>query len=60
MFPALCEALGLDPTTQTVVPFTVVNKTVAYAVEDIVMEALIKQGMDFWWIDYQQGGTQGQ
>lgn len=59
MFPELCEAIGLDPNTNTVVPFTVVNKTVAYAVEDIVMEALIEQGMDFWWIDYQQGGTQG-
>ncbi len=59
MFPALCEALGLNPATTTVVPFTVVNKTVAYAVEDIVMKALIDLGMDFWWIDYQQGGTQG-
>jgi hypothetical protein len=36
-----------------------INKTVAYAVEDIVMKALIDLGMDFWWIDYQQGGTQG-
>jgi hypothetical protein len=59
MFPQLCTALGLNPNNTTVVPFTVINKTVAYAVEDIVMEALIQQGLDFWWIDYQQGGTQG-
>ena len=35
-FPTLVKALGLPPTT-TVVPFNLVNATVAYAVEDIVL-----------------------
>ena len=35
-FPTLVKALGLPPTS-TVVPFNLVNATVAYAVEDIVL-----------------------
>lgn len=58
-FPAMCKALGLDPNTLTSIPFSMVNKSYVYALEDITLEAVIKQGMDFWWIDWQQGGAQG-
>ena len=30
-----------------------------YAVEDIVLGDILKQGVDFFWIDWQQGGSQG-
>ena len=37
-----------------------VNKTVTYAVEDIVLGDLIKnKHISFWWIDWQQGGSAG-
>ena len=59
MFPALVEYLGL-PSTSTVVPFNIINATVAYAVEDIVLgDLLYKKHVDFWWIDWQQGGAAG-
>lgn len=31
-----------------------VNQKYAYGLEDIVLGALEKQGMDFWWIDWQR------
>ena len=51
--------MGLDPSKTTVIPFSMVNKTYVYALEDIVLGNVSQAGMDFWWIDYQQGGTQG-
>ncbi len=59
-FPALVAALGLDPATTTKVPFNLVNSTVTYAVEDIVLGDLVnKKFVDFMWIDWQQGGDAG-
>lgn len=59
MFPPLVQALGL-PNTTTKVPMNLVNATVAYAVEDIVIGDLIHdKKVDFMWIDWQQGGDQG-
>ena len=58
-FPALITALGL-PANSTRVPFNLINASVTYAVEDIVLGALInKQVVDFMWIDWQQGGDAG-
>ena len=37
-----------------------VNQKFAYGLEDIVLGALEKQGLDFWWIDWQQGGADRQ
>ena len=31
-----------------------VNQKYAYGLEDIVLGALEKQGVDFWWIDWQR------
>lgn len=59
MFPSLVQYLGM-PNTSTVVPFNLVNATVAYAVEDIVLgDLLYNKHVDFWWIDWQQGGDAG-
>lgn len=59
MFPKLISYLGL-PSTSTVVPLNLVNATVAYAVEDIVMGDLVyNKNVSFFWIDWQQGGTAG-
>mmetsp|Transcript_38622 Transcript_38622/g.76005 ORF Transcript_38622/g.76005 Transcript_38622/m.76005 type:complete len:1047 (+) Transcript_38622:22-3162(+) len=59
MFPALRDYLGL-PADSKKVPFNIANATVAYGVEDIVLgDLLYKKHVDFWWIDWQQGGSQG-
>ena len=59
MFPKLRDALGY-PADAKVVPMNLVNDTVAYAVEDIVLgDLLYNKHIGFWWIDWQQGGNQG-
>jgi len=48
MFPQLVQYLGL-PNTSTVVPFNILNATVAYAVEDIVLGDLMRnKNVSFW------------
>ena len=59
LFPALRDYVGL-PSSAKKVDFNLINATVAYAVEDIVLGDLIRnKGVSFWWIDWQQGGAQG-
>lgn len=57
-FKPLAQALGLPP-SQTNAELNLRNDTWAYAVEDIVIGDIVKQGVDFFWIDWQQGGSQG-
>ena len=54
------------PVTETTkkIPFDLSNKTqTLVALEDVVLKSLENDGMDFWWIDWQQGenaaGTTG-
>eukprot|EP00933_Yihiella_yeosuensis_P024987 TRINITY_DN19369_c0_g1_i2.p1 TRINITY_DN19369_c0_g1~~TRINITY_DN19369_c0_g1_i2.p1 ORF type:complete len:919 (-),score=136.58 TRINITY_DN19369_c0_g1_i2:189-2918(-) len=58
-YAQMCEALGC--THGEDIPFDLYNKTFAMAQEDIAIRALDskngKQGLDFYWIDYQQGET---
>lgn len=50
LFPELVQALGL-PASSKKVPMNLINKTVAYAVEDIILGDLIKnKNIAFWWI----------
>jgi alpha-glucosidase len=58
-YTQICEALGLDPATAGPIPFSIVNQSYMYAVEDIALGALEAQGVDFYWIDWQQGGAIG-
>lgn len=56
-FPELVKYLGLPADSKTV-PMNLVNATVAYAVEDIVLGDLIRnKHVSFWWIDWQQVGS---
>ena len=56
MYTAMAAAVGIDPATNATVPFNLINATWAYALDDIVLKAVEDMGMDFWWIDWQQGG----
>ena len=60
-YSAACAAIGLDPESKETIPFSVVNKTLMFAVEDEVLQPLKANGtgLDFWWIDWQQGGKKG-
>ena len=57
-YPEMCEKLGLDPSKPPGpkgIPFTLTNKSYVNALEDIVLKTIEDDGMDFWWIDWQQG-----
>jgi hypothetical protein len=56
-YSAMCAAVGQDASQEHVVPFSIVNSTIMYALEDYVLKPLEDDGVDFWWIDWQQGET---
>jgi alpha-glucosidase len=53
-YPAMAKAMGIDPATRNYVPFDITNKKFATNYMDILHHPLEKQGIDFWWLDWQQ------
>lgn len=58
-YRAMALANGVDPASGDAVAMNITNPTYANSLEDIVLQPVEKQGMDFWWIDWQQGGDRG-
>lgn len=57
-YPEMCKATGFDCSKGDSIPFSIVNKTYVYALEDIVLKNVSGE-LDFWWIDWQQGIVHG-
>ena len=53
-YPAMARALGIDPATKRYVPFQIENKHFAEAYFANVIHPLERQGIDFFWLDWQQ------
>ena len=53
-YPAMARAMGVDPATGQYIPFDITNKKFALNYLDLVHHPLEKQGIDFWWLDWQQ------
>jgi len=53
-YPAMARAMGIDPATKKYIPFDPTNKLWATNYFDLVLHPLEKQGIDFWWLDWQQ------
>jgi len=53
-YPAMARAMGVDPSTKKYVPFDITNKQFAMNYMDLLHHPLEKQGIDFWWLDWQQ------
>ena len=53
-YPAMARAMGVDPATGQYIPFDITNKKYAINYLDLVHHPLEKQGIDFWWLDWQQ------
>jgi alpha-glucosidase (family GH31 glycosyl hydrolase) len=53
-YPEMARAMGIDPATKQYVPFDITNKKFARNYFDIMHHPLEKQGIDFWWLDWQQ------
>jgi len=53
-YPAMAKAMGIDPATKQYVPFDITNKKFATNYMNLLHHPLEKQGIDFWWLDWQQ------
>jgi alpha-glucosidase (family GH31 glycosyl hydrolase) len=53
-YPSMAKAMGQDPVEQKYVPFDITNKKFAQSYMDLLHHPLEKQGIDFWWLDWQQ------
>jgi len=56
-YTAMANAMGQDPTEKKYVPFDITNKKFAQNYMDILHHPLESQGIDFWWLDWQQEKT---
>jgi alpha-glucosidase len=50
----MARAMGIDPATQKYVPFDITDKKFAINYMNLIHHPLEKQGIDFWWLDWQQ------
>jgi alpha-glucosidase (family GH31 glycosyl hydrolase) len=53
-YPAMARAMGIDPASQKYVPFDITNKKFAINYMNLLHHPLEEQGVDFWWLDWQQ------
>lgn len=58
-YPAMAEAMGIDPATEQPIPFDPTDRRFLQAYFDQLHRPLEAQGVDFWWIDWQQGSESG-
>ena len=56
MYPQMAEAMGDDPALQKSYPYDAADEQYRKAFEQAVLNPLEDQGVDFWWIDWQQKG----
>ena len=52
---AMCKRLGYDPEKREIVPFDLCDKEFMSAYFDLLHHPYEEDGVDFWWIDWQQG-----
>ncbi len=55
MYEEMAEAVGVDPKTEAPVRFDFTNDTFVNAYFDILHKPYEHDGVEFWWIDWQQG-----
>ena len=53
-YPAMASAMSIDPAGKKYVPFDPTNKKWVESYFQNVLHPLEKQGIDFWWLDWQQ------
>jgi hypothetical protein len=56
-YEAIAERLGIDPATQMPVGFDLTDPEFVEAYLEELHHPLEEQGVDFWWLDWQQGGV---
>lgn len=54
-YPEMARAVGIDPETEAAVPFEPTDPEFLRAYFAVLHHPLEAEGVDFWWIDWQQG-----
>ena len=54
-YESLCRRVGVDPENKDLVPFDVTNPDFLTAYFEEAHHPLEAEGVDFWWLDWQQG-----
>ena len=57
MYPEMARANGIDPATRETVRFRCGSDDFWNSYFDVLHKPYEKEGVDFWWIDWQQGKT---
>ncbi len=58
-YPDVCNIMGLDPAEKKQISFNLSQKNFLEAYLDAAHHPLEEDGVDFWWIDWQQGKKSG-
>lgn len=53
-YPQFARNMGIDPSTHQYVPFDLTDRKFAKNYVDLLHHPLEAQGVDFWWLDWQQ------
>jgi len=56
-YPEFARAMGIDPATKQPIPFDCTDPKYMNAYFNYLHHPLEDEGVDFWWIDWQQGTT---
>ncbi len=54
-YPEMARRMGIDPASQEPVPFDIADPRFAAAYFEVLHHPMEAQGVDFWWMDWQQG-----
>lgn len=58
-YEEMAKALGVNPQSEKPIPFDIADPQFARAYLEILHHPLEEQGVDFWWLDWQQGDICG-
>ena len=54
-YPKMCEYMGMDPEEKKTIPFDMTDSEFINAYFKVLHKPFERAGVDFWWIDWQQG-----
>lgn len=55
MYERFCEEVGVNPNDKGIIPFDITDKKFVKAYFDVLHHPYEDDGVDFWWMDWQQG-----
>jgi alpha-glucosidase (family GH31 glycosyl hydrolase) len=54
-YPEMAKHMGIDPKSKQPIPFDIADRQFTQAYFEVLHHPLEVMGVDFWWIDWQQG-----